>query len=368
MGKVELGKIVTIKTGKLDANASSENGEFPFFTCSVNPLKISSYSYNCECVLVAGNGDLNVKYYDGKFDAYQRTYIIESNDKNILNVKYLYRFMSLYIRILRTQTIGGVIKYIKLGNLTQAIIPLPDVESQIKIVQILEKAESIILNRQSQIAALDELAQSMFLEMFGNPVLNSKNYPIEKLENIGVLNRGKSKHRPRNASQLLGGPYPLIQTGDVANSGLYIKEFKSTYSEIGLQQSKMWPKDTLCITIAANIAKTGILKFDACFPDSVVGFIPSTKISNIYMHYWFSFFQQILEAAAPESAQKNINLKILKDLKVTVPPPQLIEKFEEKVTAIIEYQEKLMEGLEKIQNLYNSLLHQAFHGELFQEE
>lgn len=73
----QLGELVNIRTGKLDANASDENGSYPFFTCSVTPLKINSYSYDTECVLVAGNGDLNVKYYNGKFDAYQRTYIID---------------------------------------------------------------------------------------------------------------------------------------------------------------------------------------------------------------------------------------------------------------------------------------------------
>ena len=83
-----LGDYVSIKTGKLDDNASSENGQYPFFTCSVEPLKIDSYHYDCECVLVAGNGDLNVKYYNGKFDAYQRTYIIESNNKTVLLVTH----------------------------------------------------------------------------------------------------------------------------------------------------------------------------------------------------------------------------------------------------------------------------------------
>ena len=99
--KTKLGKLTKIKTGKLDANASSQDGEYPFFTCSREPLKISSYSYDCECVLVAGNGDLNAKYYEGKFDAYQRTYIIESIDKEKLNVKYLYYFLSEYLTYLR---------------------------------------------------------------------------------------------------------------------------------------------------------------------------------------------------------------------------------------------------------------------------
>ncbi len=95
--KVRLGELTKIKTGKLDANASSINGEYPFFTCSKEPLRISTYSYDCECVLVAGNGDLNVKYYNGKFDAYQRTYIIEDNGSGKLYLPYLYYFMDSYI-------------------------------------------------------------------------------------------------------------------------------------------------------------------------------------------------------------------------------------------------------------------------------
>ena len=144
---------------------------------------------------------------------------------------------------------------------------------------------------------------------------------------MGELGRGISKHRPRNAPELLGGQYPLIQTGDVASANLYITEYENTYSEIGLQQSKMWNKGTLCITIAANIAKTAILNFAACFPDSVVGFNANEKTNNIFIHYWFSFFQEILEAQAPESAQKNINLKILSELKVIVPSKRLQNQF-----------------------------------------
>ncbi|EOS35724.1 hypothetical protein C808_04465 [Lachnospiraceae bacterium M18-1] len=119
----------------------------------------------------------------------------------------------------------------------------------------------------------------------------------------------------------------MIQTGEVAAANLYITSYVNTYSELGYQQSKMWKKGTLCITIAANIAKTAILGFDACFPDSIVGFNANEKANNVFIHYWFSFFQKILESQAPESAQKNINLKILSELKVIVPPIEKQEEF-----------------------------------------
>ena len=167
--KVRLGELTRIKTGKLDANASSENGEYPFFTCSREPLRISTYSYDCECVLVAGNGDLNIKYYNGKFDAYQRTYIVENNGDGRLFMPYLYFFMDGYVEELRKLSIGGVIKYIKLGNLTDALIELPDVQTQKEIVSILTKAKSIVESRQKELQALDDLIKARFVEMFGDP-------------------------------------------------------------------------------------------------------------------------------------------------------------------------------------------------------
>ncbi len=182
-----LGDYVRIKTGKLDANASSENGKYPFFTCSVEPLKIDTYSYDCECVLVAGNGDLNVKYYNGKFDAYQRTYIIESKDKNVLCVPYLYCFLDGYVEELRKQSIGGVIKYIKLGNLTEAQIPMRTIEEQNTIVYNINKVDNLISLRKQQLSKLDELVKARFVELFGDPIDNPKGLPVKTLKELSAL-------------------------------------------------------------------------------------------------------------------------------------------------------------------------------------
>lgn len=190
--KIRLGDLTRIKTGKLDANASSSDGEYPFFTCSKEPLKIATYSYDCECVLVAGNGDLNVKYYNGKFDAYQRTYIIEGNDDGKLYIPYLYFFMEKYVEELRKLSIGGVIKYIKLGNLTDAMIELPDMEKQKFIVRLLSKLKGIITQRRQQLQKLDELVKARFVELFGDPLKNEKCLPVVSGEALFKLSNGKA--------------------------------------------------------------------------------------------------------------------------------------------------------------------------------
>ncbi|MGZ8159349.1 MAG: restriction endonuclease subunit S [Methylobacter sp.] len=251
---------------------------------------------------------------------------------------------------------------IAIADLKELEIPLPPILEQKRIAAILDKADSLRRKNQQAIQLADKFLRAVFLDMFGDPVTNPKGWEIEKFVNVGALDRGKSKHRPRNDPILLGGDHPLIQTGDVANSCGYIKTFSSTYSDIGLQQSRKWPTGTLCITIAANIAKTGILTFDACFPDSVVGFIPGEKVTTEYVQHWLKFLQKTLEAAAPESAQKNINLEILRNLSLPLPDKTLQEKFSIIVNGVLNIENNLDNMLSR--NLFNALSQKAFAGEL----
>ena len=138
---------------------------------------------------------------------------------------------------------------------------------------------------------------------------------------LGQLDRGKSRHRPRNDPKLFGGPHPFIQTGEVRAANGILTEFDVTYSDFGLAQSRLWPVGTVCITIAANIAETAILGIEACFPDSVVGFIADNEVcSGRYVEYFIRTVRSDLQAFAPATAQKNINLGTLSELFVPVAP------------------------------------------------
>lgn len=163
MEYIKLGDICSIKTGRLDANAASSNGLYPFFTCSKEPLKINKFSYDCECVLVAGNGELNVKYYNGKFDAYQRTYIIEVKNSKLFRTKYIYLLVMSKLEDLRKKSIGGVIKYIKLGDLSNILVPNISKSKQDKIINSLFRFFEIISIKRNQITKLNDLIKSQFV-------------------------------------------------------------------------------------------------------------------------------------------------------------------------------------------------------------
>jgi type I restriction enzyme S subunit len=177
-----------------------------------------------------------------------------------------------------------------------------------------------------------------------------------RLPDIGELARGKSKHRPRNDPSLyVGGNIKLVQTGDVANANRnsdVINTFTALYNSKGLNQSRLWPKGTMCITIAANIADTGILGFDACFPDSVVGFTPFEQSINVkYFEYFIRTAKSNLEAYAPSTAQKNINLEILGQLLVPLPPLNELNCIVLKVVSLMDLCDSLKERLNQAQTV-----------------
>ena len=330
---VKLLNVANLVEGKVDLSTSdryiSESeayGKYRHFLCDVGDF------------VVASSG-IKVDYIDKKMGFIDESMLplcmntstirFKVLDENRLRIRYfMYYLKSRHFKqqLFREITGSAQLNYGP-SHLKKMSIPLINIKKQDEIIACMDVIQSITEMCKQELKKYDELIKAQFVEMFGDPVSNSRGLPEATLPELGEFGRGVSKHRPRNDPKLLGGKYPLIQTGDVASSDLYITSYTGTYSDLGLAQSKMWDEGTLCITIAANIAKTAILGFDACFPDSVVGFRANEKTNNIYIHYWFSFFQRILEAQAPESAQKNINLKSLSELRVIYPTKEEQDAF-----------------------------------------
>jgi len=148
----------------------------------------------------------------------------------------------------------------------------------------------------------------------------SDQWIVKCLRDVSFIGRGKSRYRPRNAQFLYNGKYPFIQTGDIRSSELYLNSFTQTYSEEGLKQSKLWDEGTLCVTIAANIAETTILKIKACFPDSIIGLIPkSNETTPLFLKYQFDKFKIDIQRMSQGIAQANLNQEKLRSIKFQFP-------------------------------------------------
>jgi len=173
---------------------------------------------------------------------------------NLIEPGYLYYFVQSvrFIQHLTQRATGAGYPAVSDTDILETEIPLPPLDEQKRIAALLDKANRLHRSRRYVQELSESFLQSVFLEMFGDPVANPFRWNVVVLEDLGNLDRGRSRHRPRNAPQLLGGPYPLIQTGEVANSDGHIRTYKQTYSKIGLEQSKMWPKGTLCSILSKN--------------------------------------------------------------------------------------------------------------------
>lgn len=164
--------------------------------------------------------------------------------------------------------------------------------------------------------------------MLFNKSKYNQDWNLKTLNQLGEFNRGKSKHRPRDDKRLFeNGQYPFVQTGDVKAANLFITKHSELYGEFGLKQSKLWGENTLCITIAANIAETALLSYPMCFPDSVVGFVAyADESSELFMHYVFTYIKKAIQNSASGSIQDNINIDYLTSLKFRIPKKEYQDK------------------------------------------
>lgn len=260
-------------------------------------------------------------------------------------------------------------------------IPLPPLAEQQRIVDRIEslfakldeakeKAQAVVDSFETRKAAIlhKAFAGELTAKWREEHGVGMESWEKYKFNELGTLERGRSKHRPRNDPKLFGGKYPFIQTGDVARSGMYITEHTQTLSEVGAEQSKLFPKGTLCITIAANIGDVSILTYDCCFPDSVVGFTPNERTLSEYIYYLMSTLQREIEANAPATAQKNINLRILNDLLLDIPSvaeqTQIVNQVEYLFFQEQHAKEAAEAVLDQIDLMKKSILARAFRGEL----
>ena len=258
------------------------------------------------------------------------------------------------------------------GDAYKAIeISFPPLAEQQRIVGLLDEAFEGLATAKANAEKNIENARALF-ESHLQSVFTQRGpgWKQKTLEEIAMIfGRGKSKHRPRNEPKLYGGKYPFIQTGDIRNADHFITEYSQTYSELGLAQSKLWPKGTICITIAANIAETAILGFDACFPDSVIGVVANPKEAEVgFIEYLLQSFKARIQALGKGSAQANINMGTFENERFPFPPVAEQRQIVEKLDDLSEETQRLArlyeQKLAALEALKKSLLHQAFTGEL----
>ena len=257
--------------------------------------------------------------------------IIIRDENNIFNSNYFAHYLT-HVRKkdIAKITQGTTIIHLYSSGLKNLEVVLPPIKEQNKIAEILSKVDENIKKTDEIIKKTEKLKKGLMQELLTKGIGHKKfkktelgEVPLEwkiiKLEDVADVERGKFSHRPRNAPQFYNGSFPFIQTRDVVNSNGKIKKYSQTLNNEGLKISRLFEKGTIVITIAANIGDTGILEFDSCFPDSLVGINTNKEMNNVFLEYFLRTRKNYLNSIATQSAQKNINLEKLRPLLVIKP-------------------------------------------------
>ena len=429
--KVKIGDIFAIEKGSLQSSKNTP-GKYDFITAASEWKNHNSYDHDCEAIVyaVAASGSLGRAHYvNGKFIASDLCFILTEKNKDKYPVNFL--FYQIIFEMLRDEIVsktktGTSKESINRGNFSNYEIPYFPIDFQLanyqRFVDAKNTIKTLIDEYEKQKSYAKQLRQNILQEAIegklstdwrkqhpvqkGNPDYDAEalfdkiqaekklskskvrssnniqekidddfvldipqNWLFVNLSELGDLERGKSKHRPRNDVRLFSnGEYPFVQTGDVSQSKYYgyeIQPASKYYNDFGLAQSKMWKAGTLCITIAANIAETGFLTYDACFPDSVVGFTPyiDGDFSN-FVRYYIDSIKVILEKYAPATAQKNINLGILETLKIPLPPlaeqKEIVARVEQHIQTITQLETQIATRETTTKQLMQCILKDAF--------
>lgn len=238
--------------------------------------------------------------------------------------------------------------------------------NQKRIAKILFDCEQLIRYREESLKLLDSYLESTFLQIFGDPILNTQHFKTKKLEELASISRGKFTPRPRNDPKYFGGQYPFIQTGDISKADIYLNKFKQTLNEYGKKVSKEFPKDTVVIAlVGATIGETAILDIKCFAPDSIVGIIPKSKeINSIYLQFVLNFWKPILRSKAPQAARANINNETIKPIKIVIPPSKKLNKFSKIALKTMDLKKQFKNSLVELENLFGIISQKAFNGKL----
>jgi type I restriction enzyme S subunit len=329
--------------------------------------------------------DLNVKEGDVLFARMQATdkVVLVTNEiqqflwstgfvafrpKSVISSKWLQYWLRSKPFMARKDALctGATQKAITNEGIRELTIPLPPISEQKRLVKILDEVDVLYQLRVQADQKTTSTIPATFFSLFGDPTSNTNDLPSVQLGNIAKLERGKFTPRPRNDPSYFDGEYPFIQTGDISESGGLLSTWKQTLNERGKAVSKEFPTGTIVMAIVgATIGATAILQIPVYCTDSIIGIRVNQKLCLIeYIEFVLRARRPLLLAQAPDSARSNLNLEILREIPVPLPSLELQKSFVDHVHKIQALQAKQAVSRQRIKDLFQSLLHRAFQGEL----
>ena len=341
MNICKLGDIAKFTTGKLNSNAAQDNGKYPFFTCAPEALKIDDYAFDTEAIILAGNnadGNFHIQHFKGKFNAYQRTYVIESSDENKVYTKYLYYALKTCLLHFKQISQGSATKFLTAKILNSFELPIPEIEIQKKIAGTLGNLDKKIKTNEAINENLADQAQALYQQFF--LIEADPNWPFGHLSDLINVKYGKDHKK------LADGVYPVYGSGGImryVERPLYEKESvliprKGTLNNVMYVNQPFWSVDTMFYT---EMKQTNVAKF-------VYHFVKSKDLASMNAG----------------SAVPSMTTAILNALELRIPSAEALLQFENSVAPMYEMMKKNEDQSRKLTELRDALLPKLMSGEI----
>ena len=335
--------IAAYPTGKLNSNAAVEGGKYPFFTCAHEVYSINKYAYEGEYVLLGGNnasGDFPIFYYNGKFEAYQRTYLIQPLDTSNYDTHYLYYSIGLKLAKMRANASGTATKFLTKPILDNLYIEDWDIDYQKNIVSIMSSYDNLIEINNKRIKILEQMAENLYKEWFvrfrfpGHENVEfvdgvPKGWTFKRIEKIGKVVAGGTPST--NVNEYWNGSVPWLTPADLSNyDGIYIKNGSTNISELGLKKSSavLLPANTVLLSSRAPIGYVALAKQPITTNQGFKSVVCNEKIVNCYyLFYFFKMNRSLLESFGSGATFLELSAKGLSRVKILVPSINIQKEF-----------------------------------------
>jgi type I restriction enzyme, S subunit len=382
--KRKLGELVTFKTGKLDSYAAVPNGNYPFFTCSQETLRTNTFSFDDECVLLAGNNANSIfplKHYKGTFDAYQRTYVVRPRNADMLTTRFLYYALRLKLDEFRSFSTGAATKFLTLTILNETEIQAPSLPVQRRIAGILSAYDDPIENSQRRIKILEEMARRLYREWFVHFRFPGHEDCLLVESPLGEIPEGWEVKTVGDSFEILGGGTPSRKEERYWNGGtiqwfsptdltgagtMFMDDSRDHITNLGLSESSARLFSPLCVmlTSRATIGAITINTTEACTNQRLITCLPSEQVPLYFLHSWLNENVPTFVRMASGSTFKEISRGVFKSIHFLHPPVDLVGIFESFASPIGDELLSLQRQIHNLRRTRDLLLPRLISGQI----
>jgi type I restriction enzyme S subunit len=353
---------------KIKAGDGLIEGTYPFYTSSVELTKYVNESQFGNISLVFGTGgNASIHYVDTPFSVSTDCLVAFAKDPSKVYSKFAYYYLSGNINLLEEGFKGAGLKHISKGYINEILIPIPPLATQKRIAEILDAADALRRNDQELLKKYDELAQAIFIDMFGDPVKNEKGWEVKIIKEFGTILTGNTPSRAE-MSNYNSNFKEWIKTDNILEGNLYVSAAREFLSEIGAKKGRKVPKGSLLVACIAgsieSIGRAALTDREVCFNQQINAIMPNEKVDSMFLYYLFKYSRKHIQEHASNGMKRMLSKGEFEKINMIMPDIKMQKEFADIISRFELQIEKFKKSKHNSESLFETLIQETFKGKL----